>query len=158
MITWWFTSFRKECPNGRLSRGHLLELFRKVFPAGNGETFCTHIFRIFDSDGNNFLDFKVQVAACYIAVFFSPPRLRVSITSFVQYHSAICRPIDRTVRRPGPRFESRTGSLERQGHWPLDHPLLFFLQMHTIITGADSYYKCRQLLQMQTAITDADSY
>ena len=79
-------------------------------------------------------------------------------TSFVQYHSAICRPIDRTVRRPGPRFESRTGSLERQGHWPLDHPLLFFLQMHTIITGADSYYKCRQLLQMQTDITNADSY
>ncbi len=32
----------------------------KVFPAGNGETFCTHIFRIFDSDGNNFLDFKVR--------------------------------------------------------------------------------------------------
>jgi neurocalcin delta len=70
MITWWFKSFRKECPNGRLSRGHLLELFRKVFPAGNGETFCTHIFRIFDSDGNNFLDFKVEYVFDVRSLYF----------------------------------------------------------------------------------------
>jgi hypothetical protein len=57
-ILFWFRSFRcvlrptdggapprSECPNGDLSRGHLLQLFSKVFPHGNAESFCDHIFR-----------------------------------------------------------------------------------------------------------------
>ena len=45
------------------------ELFTKIFPSGNAESFCDHIFRIFDSDGNNFLDFKeflmvLDIAQC----------------------------------------------------------------------------------------------
>ena len=66
-IALWFRSFRSECPNGRLTRSHLLELFKKVFPGGNGETFCRYIFRIFDTDGNNFLDFKEFLMALDIA-------------------------------------------------------------------------------------------
>ena len=37
--------FRSECPNGKLSRSHLLQLFTKVFPQGNADSFCEHIFR-----------------------------------------------------------------------------------------------------------------
>ena len=55
----WFEKFREECPNGRLTKFHLHSLFKKLFPGGDSETFCNHIFRIFDSDGNGFLDFKV---------------------------------------------------------------------------------------------------
>lgn len=82
-ILFWFKSFRKECPSGKLSREHLygigkdsktilvfsliLELFTKIFPCGNAETFCDHIFRLFDSDGNNFLDFKEFLMALDIA-------------------------------------------------------------------------------------------
>ena len=44
--------FRSECPNGKLSRSHLLQLFSKVFPQGNAESFCEHIFRF---DYANFL-------------------------------------------------------------------------------------------------------
>ena len=54
----WFKSFREECPNGRLSKAHLHSLFKRIFPSGDSEIFCNHIFRIFDSDGNQFLDFK----------------------------------------------------------------------------------------------------
>jgi len=66
-ILFWFKSFRTECPNGKLSRTHLYELFTKIFPSGNAESFCDHIFRIFDSDGNNFLDFKEFLMALDIA-------------------------------------------------------------------------------------------
>ena len=45
----------------------ILELFTKIFPTGNAEDFCDHIFRIFDSDGNNFLDFKEFLMALDIA-------------------------------------------------------------------------------------------
>ena len=44
--------FRSECPNGKLSRSHLLQLFSKVFPQGNAESFCEHIFR-FDYANKN---------------------------------------------------------------------------------------------------------
>lgn len=50
-----FDNFRKECPNGRLSKSHLHKLFKRIFPGGDSEVFCNHIFRIFDSDGNGFL-------------------------------------------------------------------------------------------------------
>ena len=43
------------------------ELFSKIFPSGNAASFCDHIFRIFDSDGNNFLDFKEYLMALDIA-------------------------------------------------------------------------------------------
>ena len=50
-----FENFRRECPNGRLTKGHLHRLFKRIFPGGDSEVFCNHIFRIFDSDGNGYL-------------------------------------------------------------------------------------------------------
>lgn len=65
----WFKGFRKEVPNGHLSKSHLTNLFRKVFEDGNAQTFTNHIFRIFDKDNNGFLDFKeflmaIDVTSC----------------------------------------------------------------------------------------------
>ena len=54
----WFNHFREECPTGKLTKEHLHSLFQKIFPVGESETFCNHIFRIFDNDGNGFLDIK----------------------------------------------------------------------------------------------------
>ena len=45
---------------GRLTKAHMHSLFKRVFPGGDSESFCDHIYRIFDSDGNGYLDFKVQ--------------------------------------------------------------------------------------------------
>ena len=56
----WYQAFAKECPEGRLTHEHLTRLFKKVFPSGDGEVFCEHIFRVFDDDGNNALDFQVR--------------------------------------------------------------------------------------------------
>ncbi len=65
----WFKRFRKDCPDGKLTRDHLRRLFKQVFPGGNAEKFSEHIMRIFDRDGNNFLDFKeflmaIDIASC----------------------------------------------------------------------------------------------
>ena len=76
-----FFRFRDECPNGRLSRLHLITLFGKIFPEGknillrilyefvegNATKITSHIFRIFDSDGNDYLDFKEYLMAIDIA-------------------------------------------------------------------------------------------
>ena len=78
----WQKSFHEECPSGKLTKTHLHKLFKQViwaawqntsdwlsicewtslqvFPIGDSETFCNHIFRVFDDDGSNTLDFKVN--------------------------------------------------------------------------------------------------
>ena len=56
----WFRNFRAECPDGKLSKEHLNGLFNRIFPEGESEVFCGHIFRSFDDDNNGFLDFKVS--------------------------------------------------------------------------------------------------
>ena len=82
--------FRNECADGKLTKQHLKTLFEKVFPdgtwhliriqtlkimsnahpdfvPGNASKITTQIFRIFDSDGNDFLDFKEFLMAIDIA-------------------------------------------------------------------------------------------
>ena len=54
----WFFNFMEECPSGKLSKAHLQRLFKRVFPVGDSENFCDYIFRLFDDDGNNVLEFK----------------------------------------------------------------------------------------------------
>eukprot|EP00095_Tigriopus_kingsejongensis_P010898 maker-scaffold348_size200312-snap-gene-0.24 protein:Tk10898 transcript:maker-scaffold348_size200312-snap-gene-0.24-mRNA-1 annotation:"neuronal calcium sensor 2-like" len=44
-IAKWFRGFRQTCPNGKLTKAHLHGLFKQIFPSGNSETFCNHIFR-----------------------------------------------------------------------------------------------------------------
>ena len=65
----WFKRFRTDCPDGRLTKDHLRRLFKQAFPSGDGEKFSQHIMRIFDCDGNGYLDFKefllaVDIATC----------------------------------------------------------------------------------------------
>ena len=62
----WYQAFNKECPEGKLTREHLIKLFKKVFPQGDGEVFCDHIFRVFDDDSNNTLEFRVRYGFCLL--------------------------------------------------------------------------------------------
>ena len=54
----WFKRFRTDCPDGKLTVDHLRRLYKQSFPRGDSIKFSKHIMRIFDSDGNGFLDFK----------------------------------------------------------------------------------------------------
>ena len=60
-IMQWHFDFFKECPNGKLSKVHLQRLFSKVFPNlpfKDTENFVTFIFRLFDIDHSNILEFN----------------------------------------------------------------------------------------------------
>ena len=54
----WYLNFKEECPSGKLTKSHMQRLFKRVFPVGDSEHFCDFIFRLFDEDGNNVLEFK----------------------------------------------------------------------------------------------------
>ena len=43
----------------------MTEVYEEIVPNGNCKYFVDHIFRIFDQDGNGYLDFKViQLKLC----------------------------------------------------------------------------------------------
>jgi len=57
-IELWYESFKKDCPDGRLTPEIYIKMYKQFFPAGNAEQFSDHIFRTLDIDGNGYLDFK----------------------------------------------------------------------------------------------------
>ena len=42
-------------------------MVRQLYPAGEADTFVRHIMRVFDTDGNDFLDFKEFLMAMDIS-------------------------------------------------------------------------------------------
>ena len=52
--------FAKDCPNGKLYRQKVTEVYEEIVPNGNCKFFVDNIFRIFDQDNNGYLDFKVK--------------------------------------------------------------------------------------------------
>jgi hypothetical protein len=54
----WYSNFCEECPSGKLSKAHMQRLFKRIFPIGDSAHFCDYIFRLFDADQNNVLEFK----------------------------------------------------------------------------------------------------
>ena len=43
------------------------DMVRQLYPAGEADTFVRHIMRVFDTDGNDFLDFKEFLMAMDIS-------------------------------------------------------------------------------------------
>ena len=58
-----YRSFYKECPDGKLTREHLTKLFKRVYPSGDAENFCEHVFRVFSDEDSHHLDFKKFIMA-----------------------------------------------------------------------------------------------
>lgn len=54
----WYKGFVKDCPDGNLQRAKVLEVCGQILPIEGAESFVDQIFRIFDKDGNGFIDFK----------------------------------------------------------------------------------------------------
>lgn len=55
----WHRGFAKDCPNGKLYKQKVTEVYDELVPNGNHKFFVDQIFRIFDQDANGYLDFKV---------------------------------------------------------------------------------------------------
>jgi hippocalcin-like protein 1 len=60
----WYAGFIVDCPSGELSKAKFIEVYQQLFPQGNAQKFCSHIFRTFDTDNSGKIDFKL------VLVFF----------------------------------------------------------------------------------------
>lgn len=65
-IKQWYKGFMRDCPSGQLTRTKFLEVYSSFFPEGNAEKFCEHVFRTFDQDNSNKIDFKEFLLAINI--------------------------------------------------------------------------------------------
>lgn len=54
----WYSGFIVDCPSGELSKTKFIEVYQQLFPQGNAQKFCSHIFRTFDTDNSGKIDFK----------------------------------------------------------------------------------------------------
>ena len=57
-IRFWYKSFMKEFPNGRLNRTQFKKLYSNLFPNGDESRFVDHAFKRFDIDGDGYVDFR----------------------------------------------------------------------------------------------------
>ncbi|CAF0761753.1 unnamed protein product [Rotaria sordida] len=53
----WHQGFIRDCPNGKLDKKKFLEVYKKFYPEGKAEKFCSQVFKAFDSDDNGYIDF-----------------------------------------------------------------------------------------------------
>ena len=58
-----YENFKKDCPNGELSRNQFYEMYLAAFPGKNANEFIDHAFKTFDTDGSGYIDFKEFILA-----------------------------------------------------------------------------------------------
>ena len=58
-----YKNFKKDCPDGELSRNKFYEMYIASFPGKNADEFIDHAFKTFDTDGSGYIDFKEFILA-----------------------------------------------------------------------------------------------
>lgn len=66
VVSPFFSSIQRDCPDGLLSKAKFLEVYSTFFPTGNPDKFCNHVFRSFDGDNSGKIDFKEFLLAINI--------------------------------------------------------------------------------------------
>ncbi|XP_006804279.1 recoverin-like [Neolamprologus brichardi] len=65
-IAQWYENFKKQCPNGRISKEEFQAIYTKFFPESDANTYAQHVFRSFDTNDDGTLDFKEYIIALHM--------------------------------------------------------------------------------------------
>jgi len=68
----WYRKFQHDFPKGHVSPREFKAVYLKLFPAGDAEAFCGHIFRVYDADGNGVISFAEFLTALHVSARGSP--------------------------------------------------------------------------------------
>ncbi|KAI3378806.1 hypothetical protein SNEBB_000805 [Seison nebaliae] len=62
----WHRGFLADCPSGKLTKKKFYEVYKQFYPHGKVEKFTEHVFRTFDTDESNKIDFSEFLIAISI--------------------------------------------------------------------------------------------
>ncbi|XP_069463103.1 visinin-like [Ambystoma mexicanum] len=62
----WYESFKKQCPDGRISRTDFEKIYTNFFPNSDPKTYARHVFRSFDTNDDGTLDFREYIIALHL--------------------------------------------------------------------------------------------
>lgn len=71
-ISEWYKVFQGDCPEGRLYKSKIIDMYSMIIPKKNATVLVNHIFRVFDQDDNGFIDFKEFMLATDMTSCGSP--------------------------------------------------------------------------------------
>ncbi|XP_053545895.1 visinin-like [Bombina bombina] len=62
----WYESFKKQCPDGKISRTDFEKIYANFFPNSDPQTYARHVFRSFDTNDDGTLDFREYIIALHL--------------------------------------------------------------------------------------------